>query len=74
MGDSINLTVPDEFDDWPHETRSFVLAEANGTIDLREEINSLAGLSSGDYQSDNAGSFTKEQLATLVLALGGPQE
>jgi hypothetical protein len=74
MGDSINLTVPDEFDEWPHDARAFVLAEANGATDLREEINTLAGLSSDEYRSDNAGSFTKEQLATLVLALGGPQE
>lgn len=72
MSDATNLDVPEEFNDWPHETRSFVLAEANTAKDLRREINALAGLSSEGVENDGAGRFTKEQLATLVMALGGP--
>ncbi|MFD1515089.1 hypothetical protein [Halomarina rubra] len=68
-----DLTVPEEFDNWPFDVRSFVLAEANTAVELREQIDSLAGLSSDDWESDNAGAFTKTELATLVMALGGPQ-
>ncbi|WP_135302619.1 hypothetical protein [Haloarcula amylovorans] len=67
-----NLEIPNEFEEWPHGARSFTLAEANTAKDLRREINSLAGLSSDDVTHDKAGQFTKEQLATLVMALGGP--
>lgn len=74
MPEPMNLNIPDEYDDWPHDARRFVLAEANSAVALREEINSLAGLSSDEYKSDNAGAFTKDQLAMLVIALGGPQE
>ena len=69
-----NIDVPDEFDDWPYDARSFVLAEANSAVELREEVNSLVGLSSEEFDSDNAASFTKEELAELIMALGGPQE
>lgn len=68
----MNLDVPDEYDEWPHDARSFVLAESNTAVDLREEINSLAGMA-GEFESANAGLFTKEDLAELVIALGGPQ-
>lgn len=68
-----NLDVPDEFEEWPFDARSFVLAEANTAIELREEINALAGLAGAVDGSDSAAQFTKEELATLVMALGGPQ-
>jgi len=66
------LTIPDEFEDWPFEARQFVLAEANDALSLRKELDSLAGLNSEDLQKDQAGQFTKVQLATVVMALGGP--
>jgi len=44
MSRGLNLTVPDEADEWPHEARAFVLAEANTAADLRQEIDSLAGM------------------------------
>jgi len=69
----LNLTVPDEADEWPHEARAFVLAEANTAADLRQEIDSLAGMTN-DADDDKAAAFTKDELAQLVLALGGPQE
>lgn len=69
-----NIDVPAEYDDWPHDARAFVLAEANTAVDLREEINSLVGFTSEDLESDSAAQFTKEELAELIMALGGPQE
>jgi len=70
----LNLTIPDEADEWPHEARAFVLAEANTAADLRQEIDSIAGMST-DADSDTADQFFgKEELAQIVLALGGPQE
>lgn len=68
------LEIPDEFDEWPFEAKRFVLAEANTVIDLREEIETIVGLSGRDMESHAAGSFTKEELAAIVLALGGPNE
>jgi len=73
MSEALNLTVPDEFEEWPHETRSFVLAEANTVVDLRRELDSLAGITGTDYDNDNAVTFCAEELATIILALGGPQ-
>ena len=69
-----DLEVPEEFDSdsWPFEARKFVLAEANTTAALRKEICGLAGMSFDKPDSQKAGQFTKEELATLVMALGGP--
>ena len=69
----LNLDVPDEYDEWPHDARAFVLAEANTAAELRTEIDSLAGLSS-EWEADDCASFTKDELAAVVMALGGPQE
>lgn len=69
----MSLTVPDEADEWPHDAKRFVLAEANSAIELREEIDGIVGLDARDYGNGSAGQFTKEQLAAVVLALGGPQ-
>ncbi|WEL29817.1 hypothetical protein [Haloferax volcanii] len=67
------VTVPDEFGEWPHDAKRFVLAEANSAIDLRVEINNIVGLSNDEFRSDNASSFTKEELAGILMALGGPE-
>ena len=68
----LNLTVPNSYEEWPHDARAFVLAEANTAEDLRREIDSLAGMT---YDSDdNPSGFTKDELAQIVMALGGPQE
>lgn len=69
----MNIDVPDEFDEWPFEARAFVLAEANTAADLRQEIDSLAGMEH-DTEMDTHQRFTNEELAQLVMALGGPQE
>ncbi|PHQ39071.1 hypothetical protein DJ69_08105 [Halorubrum persicum] len=69
----MNLDAPDEYEDWPFEARAFVLAEANTATDLRREIDSLAGLEH-DTTMDTHQSFTNDELAQLVMALGSPQE
>ena len=71
--EGLNLTVPDKYSEWPHDARSFVLAEANTASEIRREIDSLAGMSH-DSASDTPGRFTKEELTQIVMALGGPQE
>jgi hypothetical protein len=68
-----DLTVPDEFDEWPFEARAFVLAEANSARALREEICDHTGLSF-DPEDETPDRFTKDQLAVLVMALGGPDQ
>lgn len=70
----MSVDVPDEFDEWPFEARRFVLAEANDAKTLREAINGIVGLPNEKYRGDNAGQFTKEQLAAILMALGGPEE
>lgn len=67
------LEVPDEFHDWPFDAKRFVLAEAKTVEDLREEIDSLVGLNHEEVDGRQAGQFRKDQLAAIVMALGGPQ-
>lgn len=69
-----NLTVPDEMDEWPHDARQFVLAEANTMVDLRREIDSIVGLPSEYPGEGDESSLTKQEAAAIILALGGPQE
>jgi len=66
------VAVPPEFDDFPHEARRFVLSQANDAADIRVAINNRVGLSNDDLEADRAGSFTKDELAAVLLALGGP--
>ena len=69
----LNLEIPDEYDGWPHDAQAFVLAEANTSQELRQEIDSLVGMSH-EPGTDVPQSFTKDELAQIVMALGGPQE
>jgi len=68
----MSLDVPEEFDEWPFEARSFVLAEANTAAELRQAICNHTGMSFEDVDDGHEGKFTKEQMAVLVRALGGP--
>lgn len=70
MGD---VTVPDEFDEWPFDAKRFVLAEANTVAGLREAIDGIVGLDSDEWLGDSANQFTKDQLAAVLMALGGPE-
>ncbi|MEZ3163255.1 hypothetical protein ABNG03_00210 [Halorubrum sp. RMP-47] len=69
----MNLDIPGEYEDWPFEAPAFVLAEANTAADLRQEIDSLAGMKH-DTEMDTHQRFTNDELVQLVIALGGPQE
>jgi len=69
----LNLDVPEEYDDWPYDARAFVLAEANTAQELRQEIDSLAGMEH-EPDADAPQAFTTDELAQIVMALGGPQE
>ncbi|QLH78643.1 hypothetical protein HZS55_15695 [Halosimplex rubrum] len=70
-----DLDVPEKFEggDWPFEAKRYVLAEANTAADLRDEIDAMAGLPADEYPDNGAGRFTKDQLAAIVMALGGPR-
>jgi hypothetical protein len=67
------VTVPEEYEEWPFEARRFVLAEANDTVALRRKIEEIVGLPHEDVE-DNAGQFTKDELAAVLMALGGPED
>jgi hypothetical protein len=74
MSRGLNLTIPDEADEWPHEARVVGIKEANEAQELRQEINSLVGMENDINSQTDALWFSKAQLAQIVLALGGPQE
>lgn len=74
MSNPNGLALPDELDEWPHEARKFVLAESNTLEDLRIEMNALAGIPSDVASDPGDSSITKEEVAALILALGGPQD
>ena len=73
MSDGANIEVPAEFDEWPHDARRFVLAEANTGDDLRREIDALVGLETDIEGNGDTLQFTKDEAAAIVMALGGPQ-
>ena len=69
----MSVTIPPKADDWPFEAKRFAIAEANTVVEIREEIDGIVGLG-GHWKHDQAATFTKDELAMLLLALGGPQE
>jgi hypothetical protein len=69
-----DVDVPDEYEAFPFEAKRFVLAEANTVVEIRRAINNIVGLPNDEIESDHANSFTKEELAAILMALGGPQD
>lgn len=69
----MSVTLPPQADDWEFEARRFAISEANSAQEIREEIDAIVGLE-GDCDDSDAGWFAKDELAMLLLALGGPQE
>jgi hypothetical protein len=69
-----DVDVPDEYEEFPFEAKRFVLAEANTVVEIRREINNIVGLPNEGLESDSASNLTKEELAAILMALGGPQE
>ena len=74
MSRGLNLTVPDEADEWPHEARTVALEQRHSGAELREEIDSLVGMGHKSDDPQDPFYFDKSELAKIVLALGGPQE
>lgn len=72
----MSVYLPPEADEWEFEAKRFALAEANRTADLREEIDAIIGAGDPNWTTtDNtAGFFSKDELALVLLALGGPRE
>jgi len=70
----MSVDVPDEYQEFPFEAKRFVLAEANTAKDIRREIEAIVGLEAEDVSGRDASQFTKEQMAAILMALGGPQE
>jgi len=68
-----DLDVPDKYDDWPFDAKNFVLAEANTALELRHEIEALAGMEKTDEEGRAVSQFSKDEMATIVMALGGPR-
>ena len=68
-----DVDVPDEYEAFPFEAKRFVLAEANTAVEIRRAINNIVGLPNEGLESDSASNLTKEELAAILMALGGPQ-
>jgi hypothetical protein len=62
-------------DDTEFENKRDITAAANTTAELREEIDAIIGLESPAWTETDAlpRQFNKDELALLLLALGGPQ-
>jgi len=62
----MSVYLPPKADEWEFEARRYALSEANRAVDLREEIWTTTGR--------EPASFSKDELALVLLALGGPRE
>jgi hypothetical protein len=62
-------------DDTEFENQVDITTAANTRTELREEIDAIIGLGSPSWKETSAQSshFNKEEMALLLLALGGPQ-
>lgn len=71
----MSVTLPAEADDWQFEAKRFAVSEANTAAEIRKEIDDILGDSDPRWfeMGGDPGRFTKEELAMLLLALGGPQ-
>lgn len=71
----MTVYVPEKAEDWPFEAKAFAISEANDAVEIRREIDSLAGIPEPNWDGDqkSAQFFSKSELTLLLLALGGPQ-
>jgi len=72
----MSVYMPPKADEWEFEARRYALAEANRLVDLREEIDAISGDDDPAWTASGRqpGSFSKDELALVLLALGGPRE
>jgi hypothetical protein len=64
--------LPAGFDDLNHEGKPEVLTR-NPDADIRTEIDRVLGIPREEYSGSQPFQFNKEQLALILVALGGPQ-
>lgn len=70
------IQEPDGLDSMDYEMKLVAICNKNTTDQIRKEIDSIVGLDSSEwdeYSSTNSAQFKKEQLAEIMIALGGPQ-
>jgi hypothetical protein len=72
----MSVELPAAADEWEFEARVYALIEANRAVDLREEIDAIAGIEDANWTTTGRepASFSKNELALVLLALGGPRE
>lgn len=71
----MTVTLPEEAEDWPFEARHMALSEANSVADIQNEIAAIVGpeyVSETD-ESTKSNALKKQELAAILMALGGPQ-
>ncbi len=66
------VMFPAGFDDLDHEGKLKVLTR-NPAADIRTEIDRVLGIPRQEYSGSQPFQFNKEQLALILVALGGPQ-
>jgi len=72
----MSVELPPAADDWEFEARRFAVSEANTAEDIRREIDAIVGVEEANWTTTGRKpvSFSKDELALVLLALGGPQE
>ena len=72
----MSVELPPAADDWEFSAKHYAISEANTAEDIRREIDAIVGIENPNWTMTGrtAGSFAKQELALVLLALGGPQE
>jgi len=72
----MSVYLPPKADEWEFEAKRYALSEANRAVDLREEIDAIIGNDDPTWTTTGRepASFSKDELALVLLALGGPRE
>jgi hypothetical protein len=66
------VMLPAGFDDLDHERKLAALTR-NAVADIRTEIDRVLGIPRQEFSGSQPFQFNKEQLALILVALGGPQ-
>jgi hypothetical protein len=67
------MTLPPEFESLGHEEKLRALTRKSGAT-IRTEIDRLLGIPNTEYSGSQPYQFSKEELATVLLGLGGPED
>lgn len=68
----MSLDYPSAYDKLEYDERVEVISAMNSNAELRTEIDDIVGLDH-DWYSGQASHFTSDDMAALVIALGGPR-